>query len=77
MKDLIIEYGPLLALKDLDLSKTDKAKHNIKLTDNTTFKEMYRRIPPHQYEEVKQPLKEMLEMGLSVKAKVYGHQQWC
>ena len=33
VKDLIIEYGSLFALKDMDLGKTDKVKHNIKLTD--------------------------------------------
>ena len=27
------------------------------------FRERYRRIPPHQYEEVKNHLKEMLEIG--------------
>ena len=75
VKDLIIEYGSLFALKDMDLGKTDKVKHSIKLTDNTPFKERYRRIPPHQYEEVKQHLKEMLEIGPSVKAKVHGLQQ--
>ena len=69
VKDLIIEYGPLFALKDLDLGKTDKVKHSIKLTDNTPFKEMYRRIPPHQYEDVKQHLKEILEIGTISKSK--------
>ena len=36
-------------------------KHSIKLTDNTPFKEPYRRIPPAMYEEVKQHIKEMLD----------------
>ena len=34
----------------------------MKLNDYTPFKERYR-IPPHQYEEVKKHLKEMLEIG--------------
>ena len=42
IKDLIIEYGSLSALKDLDLGKTDKVKHSIKLTDYTPFKERYK-----------------------------------
>ena len=29
VKDLIIEYRSLFALKDLDLGKTDKVKHSI------------------------------------------------
>ena len=38
-------------------------KHEIKLNDYTPFKERYRQILPHQYEEVKKHLKEMLEIG--------------
>ena len=68
-KDLILECGSLFALKDIDLGKTDKVKHTIKLDDCTPFKERYRHIPPHQYEEVKQHLKEMLEIGAISKSK--------
>ena len=68
-KDLILEYGSLFALKDIDLGKTDKVKHTIKLDNYTPFKERYRCIPPHQYEEVKQHLKEMLEIGAISKSK--------
>ena len=69
VKDLIIEYGSIFALKDLDLGRTDKVKHSIKLTDYTPFKERYRHIPPHQYEEVKQHLKEMFEIGAISESK--------
>ena len=31
--------------------------------NDTPFKERYQRIPPHQYEEVKKHLKEMIEIG--------------
>ena len=34
-----------------------------KITDPQPFKEHYRRIPPHLYEEVKQHLREMVEVG--------------
>ena len=44
-------------------------KHSIKLDDYTPFKERYRHIPPHQYEEVKQHLKEMLEIGAISESK--------
>ena len=69
VKDLIIEYGSLFALKDMDLGRTDKVKHSIKLDNYTPFKERYRHIPPHQYEEVKQHLKEMLEIGAISESK--------
>ena len=42
---------------------TSLVQHEIKLNDKTPFKERYRRIPPHQYEEVRKHLQEMLEIG--------------
>ena len=53
----------------MDLGRTDKVKHSIRLDDYTPFKERYRHIPPHQYEEVKQHLKEMLEIRAISKSK--------
>ena len=50
-------------MDDLDLGHTSVVKYEIKLNYYTPFKERYRRIPPHQYEEVKKHLKEMLEIG--------------
>ena len=41
---------------DLDLGKCNILKHNIQLTDSQPFKERYRRILPHLFEEVKQHL---------------------
>ena len=38
-------------------------KHTIKLIDYTPFKERYCRIPPHQFEEARKHLEEMLEIG--------------
>ena len=63
IRDLLTEYHDLFALDDLELGKTSLVKHSIKLTNETPFKEMYQRIPLHQYEEVKKHLKEMMEIG--------------
>ena len=38
-------------------------KHKIRLDNYVPFKERYHRVPPHQYEEVKKHLGEMLEIG--------------
>ena len=38
-------------------------KHKIKLDNYTPFKERYRCIPPNLFEEVKNHLKEMLQIG--------------
>ncbi len=46
-----------------DLGCTDLVEHDIKLSDDTPFKEPYRRIPPGMYEEVREHLKEMFEAG--------------
>ena len=51
-KDPFEEYHDIFALGAMELGKTSLVKHVIKLNDQQPFKERYRRIPPHQYEEV-------------------------
>ena len=64
MMDAAIEcYHHIFAVEDLELGHTNLVKHEIKLTNYVPFKERYRRIPPHQYEEVCKNLDEMLRMG--------------
>ena len=63
VRKLYREYGRLFALDDLYLGHTSVVKHKIKLNDYTPFKQRYIRIPPHQYNEVRRHLKEMLEIG--------------
>ena len=52
VKSVIEKYSFLFAMNSLDLGRTDLIKHQIKLKDYTPIKDRYRRIPPHQYEEV-------------------------
>ena len=61
--DLIVEYQHLFALHDLELGKTAKVKHEIKLSNPVPFKDRYRRIPPHEFEEVWNHLQDMLKVG--------------
>ena len=63
VRSLIKKYQHLFALNLSELGKTSLVQHDIKLDEMTIFKEQYRRIPPHQYEEVKKHLQEMLEIG--------------
>ena len=63
MRKVFEEYHHLFALEDLELGKTDLVKYVIKLDNPQPFRECYCRIPPHQYEEVRQHLKEMVEIG--------------
>ena len=62
-RNLIREYQNLFVLNLSELGKTSLVQHDIKLDDMMPFKECYRRIPPHQYEEVKKHLQGMLEIG--------------
>ena len=63
MNATIKHYHHIFAVEDLELGRTDLVKHEIKLTNYVPFEEQYRRIPPHQYEEVRKHLAEMLKMG--------------
>ena len=63
VRKLLEEYQHLFALNLKELGKTFLVQHEIQLSDKTPFKERYRRIPPHQYEEVRKHLQEMLDIG--------------
>ena len=61
--NLIVEYQHLFALHDLELGKMAKVKHEIRLSNPVPFKDRYRRIPPHEFEEVRNHLQDMLKVG--------------
>ena len=61
--EVIEKYHHIFAVENLELGRTDLVKHEIKLTNYVLFKERYRRIPLHQYEEVRKHLDEMLQIG--------------
>ena len=59
-------------MDSLDLGQTDMVKHHIDLIDYTLIKDRYRRIPQHQYKEVRKHLKEMLD----IRAIRYSNSPW-
>ena len=61
-QQLFKEYAHIFALESLDMGHTSLVKHKIKLDNYTPFKERYRCIPPNLFEEVKNHLKEMLQV---------------
>ena len=63
VRELIIKHHGIFAVEDNELGRTNLVKHKIRLNNYVPFKERYHRIPPHQYEEVKKHLGEMLEIG--------------
>ena len=52
-RELLLKWEHLFVQNNLDLGKTVLIKHKIKLTDQTPFKERYRCIPPHMYDDVR------------------------
>ena len=63
VRNLLTEYQHIFAMNLSELGKASLVQHDIKLGDPTLFKEHYGRIPPHQYEEVKKHLQEMIGIG--------------
>ena len=60
---LLAKYHDIFSLDPMELGCTHSTEHTIKVTDDTPFKEHFRRIPPPMVEEVRNHLKEMLESG--------------
>ena len=62
-RDLLCMFCDIFSKNDLDLGRCNILKHYIKLNDYQPFKEIYRCILPHLFEEVKQHLQEMVDIG--------------
>ena len=71
-RELLLKWEHLFAQNDLDLGKTALIKHKIRLTNQTPFKERYRCIPPHMYNDVRAHIQEMLDIGAIHKS----HSPW-
>ena len=71
-RELLLKWEHLFAHSDLDLGKTALIKHKIRLMKQTPFKERYRCIPPHMYDDVRAHIQEMLDIGAIHKS----HSPW-
>ena len=71
-RELLLKWEHLFAHSNLDLGKTALTKHKIKLTDQMPFKECYRCISPHMYNDVRAHIQEMLDIS----AVHWSHSQW-
>ena len=67
-KELFVKWEHIISRDDLDLGHAVTYKHDIVLSDPTPVKSRYRRIPPQNYQEVKDHLQEMLRMGVIQKS---------
>ena len=72
VRDCIIKHHKIFAVEHGELGKTNLVKHTIKLDNYVAFKERYRHIPPHQYDEVKKHLSEMWKWVLSENQIAHG-----
>ena len=63
-QSLLAEYHDVFSLEPSELGCTHSTKHVIKVTNNTAFKEQFRKNPPTLVEEVHIHLQEMLDSGM-------------
>ena len=64
LDEFLVEHSQDFSRHDLDLGHTTINPHTIHMVDPKPWKEKPRRIPPNLYEEVRQHLKFMLDMGV-------------
>ena len=71
-RELLLKWEHRFAHSNLDLSKTALTKHKITLTNQTPFKEHYRCISPHMYNNMRAHIQEMLDID----AICQSHSPW-
>ena len=76
-RELLLKWEHFFAHSNLDLGKTALIKHKIQLMEQTPFKERYRHIPPHMYDDVRAISKKCWILVLSTNCTVCGQVQWC
>ena len=64
LRDLISRNERAFARDDDDLAYTDLATHTIRTTTEVPVRQPFRRIPPTQYQEVKEHIKDLLNRGV-------------
>ena len=74
-KRLLLEFHHMFSLEENEMGCTDDAEHVIELLEgeDEPFKERFRRIAPHEVEEVRQHIQEMLDGG----AICPSQSPWC
>ena len=62
--ELMTKFQHLFVLSHLELECTPLVKHRINVNNPVPFKERYQRIPPQEFDEVRNHLQEMLKVGV-------------
>ena len=71
-RELLLRWEHLFIHSNLDLGKTALTKHKIMLTDQMPFKEHYRCIPSHMYDDMRAHIQEMLDISAIHQCTVHG-----
>ena len=64
LRALLEKHAKVFATDDESLGYTETVRHRIRLKDDIPVSQPYRRIPPTQYEEVKEHIKKLLRKGI-------------
>ncbi|GFR77250.1 Pol polyprotein [Elysia marginata] len=64
LRNLVTEYANVMARNELDLGHYKGVEHTIELEDPKPFKQRYRRIPSHMFEEVRDHLRQLEACGV-------------
>ena len=61
---LLLQFRDVFSEGEFDIGHTTTVKHRIDLVDETPFKQRHRRIPPAMYDEVREHLRQLQEVGI-------------
>ena len=64
LKSLVYSFRDIFSQSDADLGCYTGVEHRIEMSDERPFKQRYRRIPPHMFEEVADHLKQLEANGI-------------
>ena len=64
LPQLLAKNSDVFAWTDLDLGYTEAVKHRIPVTSEVPIAQPYRRIPPSQFEDVRQHIQELADKGV-------------
>ncbi len=64
LANLVVKYESIFSRDRLDCGEVKDVVHRIRLKDEKPFRLPYRRVPPSQYQKLKQTLDEMEEKGI-------------
>jgi hypothetical protein len=75
--EMLQKHEEVFSHDEDDLGYCDAIKHRILLNDNIPVKVPHRRIPPHQWNEVREYMRKAIDKGLFENRQARMHRRWC